>query len=71
MTPRDLLGLAVEALRAHRMRYGLSALAISVGIAAVVLLSSIGEGVRRYVADQMSAFGTTIVSINPDRKSVV
>lgn len=69
MTVRDLLGLAVEALRAHRMRYGLSALAISVGIAAVVLLSSIGEGVRRYIADQMSAFGTTIISINPGKVS--
>ena len=69
MTVRDLVGLSVEALRAHRMRYGLSALAISVGIAAVVLLSSIGEGVRRYVADQMSSFGTTLISVNPGKVS--
>ena len=69
MTVRDLLGLALEALRAHRMRYGLSALAISVGVAAVVLLSSIGEGVRRYILDQVSSFGTNIVSVNPGKVS--
>lgn len=69
MTFRDLLGLALEALRAHRMRYGLSALAISVGVAAVVLLSSIGEGVRHYILDQVSSFGTNIVSVHPGKVS--
>ena len=66
---RDLLGLAVEALRAHRMRYGLSGLAIAVGIAAVVLLSSIGDGLRRYVQDQFSMFGTNIVGVHPGKVS--
>lgn len=69
MTVRDLLGLAFEALRAHRMRYGLSALAIAVGVAAVVLLSSIGEGVRHYILDQVSSFGTNIVSVHPGKVS--
>ena len=64
MTMGDLLGLTVEALRAHRMRYGLSALAIAVGVAAVVLLSSIGEGTRRFIMGQMSQFGTTLISVN-------
>ncbi len=67
MRVRDLVGLAVEALRAHRTRYGLSALAISVGVAAVVLLSSIGEGVRRYIVDQVSSFGTNIVGVHPGK----
>jgi putative ABC transport system permease protein len=63
MTAGDLAGLTFEALRAHRLRYGLSALAIAVGVAAVVMLSSIGEGTRRYIMAQMSQFGTTLVSI--------
>ena len=37
MTALDLAGLSAEALRAHRMRYALSALAIAVGIAAISL----------------------------------
>jgi putative ABC transport system permease protein len=64
VTARDLVGLTAEALRAHRMRYGLSALAIAVGVAAVVLLSSIGEGTRRYIMAQMTQFGTTLIAIN-------
>ena len=67
MTALDLAGLSAEALRAHRMRYALSALAIAVGIAAVVLMVSIGEGMRLFIVDQVSSFGTTLVSVNPGR----
>ncbi len=63
----DLLGLTAEALGAHRMRYGLSALAILVGVAAVVLLASIGEGTRRYIQNQVSQFGTTLLSVSPGK----
>jgi putative ABC transport system permease protein len=63
----DLFGLTLEALRMHRLRYGLSALAITVGVAAVVLLSSIGEGTRRYIVGQMTQFGTTLVGIYPGK----
>ncbi len=67
MNTRDLVGLSVEALRAHRLRYGLSALAITVGVAAVVLMSSIGEGARRFILGQVSMFGTTIVGVHPGK----
>jgi putative ABC transport system permease protein len=67
MTALDLAGLSAEALRAHRMRYSLSALAIAVGIAAVVLMVSIGEGMRLYIVAQVSSFGTTLISINPGK----
>lgn len=69
MSPRDVLDLSLEALRAHRLRYGLSALAIAVGVASVVILSSIGEGARRYVLDQFSMFGTNIVGVHPGKVS--
>lgn len=65
MNARDLVDLSVEALRAHRLRYALSALAIAVGVAAVVLLASIGEGARRFVLDQVSQFGTSVVGVHP------
>jgi len=64
MTTRDLIGLALEALNAHRLRYRLSSLAVAVGIAAVVLMSSIGEGTRRFIEAQISMFGTTIVGVH-------
>ncbi len=64
MSPRDLIGLAFEALNAHRLRYQLSAVAVAVGIAAVVLMSSIGEGTRRFIEREISMFGTTIVGVH-------
>jgi putative ABC transport system permease protein len=67
MTPSDLMGLSAEAFRSHRLRYGLSALAITVGVAAVVLLASIGEGTRRFMMGQFSQFGTTIVGVFPGK----
>jgi len=67
VTALDLAGLSAEALRAHRLRYALSALAIAVGIAAVVLMVSIGEGMRLFIVNQVSSFGTTLVAINPGK----
>lgn len=61
----DLLQLAVEAMRAHRLRYALSVTAVLIGVAAVVLLASIGEGTRTYVLAQFSQFGTSILAVNP------
>jgi putative ABC transport system permease protein len=67
VTALDLAGLSAEALRAHKLRYTLSALAIAVGIAAVVLMVSIGEGMRLYIEEQVSQFGTTLISVNPGK----
>jgi putative ABC transport system permease protein len=45
----------------------LTALGIAVGIAAVVLLTSIGEGLQQFVMAQFTQFGTTIVAVNPGK----
>ncbi len=64
---RDLLALALRAIRSHRLRSALSMLGIAIGIASVVLLTSIGEGTRRYVLDQFTQFGTNLLAINPGK----
>lgn len=67
MTPADLWVLALETLRSRRLRTFLTLLGIVIGIASVVLLSSIGEGTRRGVAAQFSQFGTTVVGVRPGK----
>jgi putative ABC transport system permease protein len=67
MLIRDFLGLTGRSLTAHRMRTVLTALGIAIGIAAVVLLTSIGEGVHQFVLSEFTQFGTNIVGINPGR----
>ncbi len=63
----DLWGLLIETLRTQRMRSFLTILGIVIGIASVVLLSSIGEGTRQGIAKQFTQFGTTIVSVMPGK----
>ena len=67
MLLRDFLHLTFTSLSAHRLRSFLSALGIAVGIAAVVLLTSIGEGLRQFVLSEFTRFGTNLVAINPGR----
>jgi putative ABC transport system permease protein len=67
MRTRDFLILTGSSLVAHRARSLLTALGIAVGIAAVVLLTSIGEGLQQFVMAQFTQFGTTIVAVNPGK----
>ena len=67
MILRDGIFLAMRAITAHRMRSALTLLGIAVGIAAVILLTSIGEGIHRFVLAEFSQFGTNIVGIAPGR----
>ena len=67
MDPRDYLLLGFGALRGHRLRTLLSTLGIAIGIWAVILLTSIGEGTRRYLVDEFTQFGTNILSIHPGK----
>ena len=67
MLIRDFLNLTGSSLIAHRMRSFLTTLGIAVGIAAVMLLTSIGEGIHQFVLAEFTQFGTTIVGIEPGR----
>jgi len=63
----DLARLALSALASHRLRSLLSMLGIAIGVAAVIVLTSIGEGTRRYIVAQFAQFGTNIIAIHPGK----
>ncbi|MCC2636331.1 MAG: hypothetical protein K0Q68_50 [Moraxellaceae bacterium] len=65
MHNRDFLRFITRSVLAARLRSVLTALGIAIGIAAVTLLTAIGEGVRGYVLDTFSQFGTNIMNIAP------
>ncbi len=69
MQARDAITMAVRALTAHRLRSFLTLLGIAVGIAAVILLTSIGEGLHRFVLAEFTQFGTNVVGISPGKVS--
>lgn len=63
----DLIRLTAGSVRAQRLRAALTALGIGIGVTAVVLLTSIGEGVHRFVVSEFTQFGTNIVSVTPGK----
>ena len=63
----DWLRWVFQAVTTARLRSLLTALGISIGIAAVTLLTSIGEGIRVYMLDSFSQFGTRIIAITPGK----
>ncbi len=67
MDLRDAIRLAARAVTAQRLRSFLTLLGIAVGIASVILLTSIGEGIHRYVLGEFSQFGTNVVTIAPGK----
>lgn len=69
MRLRDLLRYTLRSVTAARMRSLLTALGITVGIASVVLLTSIGEGIHRYVLSEFTQFGTNLISVTPGRST--
>ncbi len=67
MSLTDTLRFALHALTAHRLRTFLSALGVAVGIAAVILLTSIGDGIHRFVLSEFTQFGTNIITATPGK----
>lgn len=67
MAGRDLLAFAWMALTGHRVRTALSVLGVAIGVAAVILLTALGEGARRYVINQFSAIGSNLVGVIPGK----
>jgi len=64
---RDIIKISLSSLVDQRLRSFLTILGIAVGIASVVLLTSIGEGVHRFTLAEFTQFGTNLIGINPGR----
>ncbi len=67
MLLNDSIRLAIGSLFSRRMRSFLTALGIAVGIASVVLLTSVGEGVHKFVLSEFTQFGTNLIAVTPGK----
>jgi putative ABC transport system permease protein len=57
--------IALRGLRANRLRSVLTTLGVIIGVAAVVLLTSLGNGVQLFITDTFGSF-TTQITIQPN-----
>jgi putative ABC transport system permease protein len=69
MDIKEFLRLAWGSVVGHRLRSSLTVLGIVIGIASVILLTSLGEGTRRYILSEFTQFGTNLLAVNPGRIS--
>ena len=67
MRPLDTIRFGLGSLGSNRVRTALMLLAMSIGVAAVVLLTGIGNGARLYIVDQFASLGTNLVIVIPGR----
>ncbi len=56
------LRIALEGLRANKMRALLTMLGIIIGIAAVIGILTVGDGLSNTITSQMSSFGASTIS---------
>ncbi len=63
----DIASFTTGSLIGAKTRTALMILAMSIGVAAVVVLTALGEGARRYVVDQFSSLGTNLLIVFPGR----
>ncbi|MFH1137243.1 MAG: ABC transporter permease [Pseudomonadota bacterium] len=71
MKIKDAALFCVGALTGYPLRSGLMLLAMSIGVTSVILLSTLGEGARLYVADQFMSLGTHLLIVIPGRSETV
>jgi putative ABC transport system permease protein len=67
MKPPDTLRFAVRAASGNPLRTFLMVLAMSIGVAAVVVLTALGDGARRYVVNEFASLGSNLVIVLPGR----
>ncbi|KAA2283680.1 ABC transporter permease [Arenimonas fontis] len=62
----DILGMALFALRGNWLRSVLTALGVIIGIAAVIVMVSVGEGTQAELDRAISRLGTNRIDVNPN-----
>jgi putative ABC transport system permease protein len=63
MAPKALVRLGLRSLLLHKLRSALSILGVVFGVAAVVAMSSVGEGARREAMEQLGSLGVDSLTV--------
>src|SRR5512142_1555745 len=67
MRRMDLLLGAAGGLRGHRLRTVLSLLGVAIGVASVILLTSLGQGAKLYVTGEFASLGSNLLILLPGK----
>ena len=70
MEYKELILSALQALKNNKLRTSLTMLGIIIGITAVILIVSLGQGAVKFITDELTSFGTDYFQINPGQSQV-
>jgi len=62
---KEIVLVALGALRANKMRSFLTMLGIVIGVAAVIAMVAIGKGAQKSISERIAGLGTTLLSVRP------
>jgi putative ABC transport system permease protein len=65
--PVDVAAFASGALSGNRRRTLLALLGVTIGVAAVIVLTALGEGARRYVIGEFAEIGSNLLIVFPGK----
>src|SRR5580765_6685853 len=64
MNVRESVGIALDALRTNRLRSALTLLGVVIGVASVISVMSLVQGLNRYVGAQLVTQGSNVFSVD-------
>ena len=64
---KEVVRLAVESLLVQKLRTALTILGMVIGVGAIVLLVSLGQGAKNYVTSEFEGLGTNLIIIQPGK----
>ena len=64
MNLRESAGVALTALRAHKLRSFLTLLGVIIGVSSVIAVMSLVQGLNQYVAKQLMSSGSNVFSVD-------
>ncbi|MEO7501269.1 MAG: ABC transporter permease, partial [Gemmatimonadaceae bacterium] len=65
MLIKEIVIVALSALRANKMRSFLTMLGIVIGVAAVIAMVAIGKGAQQSISERIASLGTTLLTVRP------
>jgi len=63
MSTVEVITMAVEALWSNKLRTGLTMLGVVIGIASVIAITSVGQGIQKATEQQIQALGTNLILV--------
>jgi putative ABC transport system permease protein len=64
----EIIRVALQSIRANKLRSLLTMLGIIIGIAAVIAMVALGEGAQRQVQERLQTLGTNVLTVRPGQQ---